>query len=76
MKSLVLSALSLAVAVGILPGCSGSGSDNIPVVSNGPPTAVVEDDQRVPQSDALTAAEISLVNQANSEPVPAQLPDL
>lgn len=76
MKSLVLSALSLAVAVGILPSCSGSGSDNIPVVSNGPPTAVVEDDQRVPQSDALTAAEISLVNQANSEPVPAQLPDL
>lgn len=76
MKSLVLSALGLAVAVGILPGCSGSGSDNIPVVSNGPPTAAVEDDQRVPQSDALTAAEISLVNQANSEPVPAQLPDL
>ncbi len=76
MKSLVLSALGLAVAVGILPGCSGSGSDNIPVVSNGPPTAAVEDDQRVPQSDALTAAEISLINQANSEPVPAQLPDL
>ena len=76
MKSLVLSALGLALAVGILPGCSGSGSDNIPVVSNGPPTAAAEDDQRVPQSDALTAAEISLVNQANSEPVPAQLPDL
>ncbi len=76
MKSLVLTALGLAVAVGILPGCSGSGSDNIPVVSNGPPTAAVEDDQRVPQSDALTAAEISLINQANSEPVPAQLPDL
>ena len=76
MKSLLLSALGLAVAVGILPGCSGSGSDNIPVVSNGPPTAAVEDDQRVPQSDALTAAEISLINQANSEPVPAQLPDL
>jgi hypothetical protein len=76
MKSLVLSALGLAVAVGILPGCSGSGSDNIPVVSKGPPTAAVEDDQRVLQPDALTAAEISLVNQANSEPVPAQLPDL
>jgi hypothetical protein len=76
MKSLLLSALGLAVAVSILPGCSGSGSDNIPVVSNGPPTAAVEDDQRVPQSDALTAAEISLINQANSEPVPAQLPDL
>ena len=76
MKSLVLSALGLALAVGILPGCSGSGSDNIPVVSSGPPTAAVEDDQRVPQSDALTAAEVGLVNQANSEPVPAQLPDL
>ena len=27
MKSLVLSALGLALAVSILPGCSGSGSD-------------------------------------------------
>ena len=76
MKSLVLSALGLALAVGILPGCSGSGSDNTPVVSSGPPTAAVEADQRVSQSDALTATEVALVNQANSEPVPAQLPDL
>ena len=76
MKSLVLSALSLVLVVGILSGCSGNGSDNPSIVSSGPPTAAAEDDQRVPQSDALTAAEISLVNQANSEPVPAQLPDL
>jgi len=76
MKSLVLSALGLALAVGILPGCSGSGSDTPSIVSGGPPTAAVEDDQRVSQSDALTAAEVGLVNQANSEPVPAQLSDL
>ena len=76
MKSFALSALGLALAVGIVSGCSGSGSDNIPVVSNGPPAAAVEDDQRVAQSDTLTAAEVSLVNQANAEPAPAQLPDL
>jgi hypothetical protein len=38
--------------------------------------ATAEEDQRVPQSDALTAAEVSLVNQANAEPAPAQKPDL
>jgi len=76
MKSLVLSALGLALAVSILPGCSGSGSDNPSIVSSAPPAATAEEDQRVSQSDALTAAEVGLVNQANSEPVPAQLPDL
>ena len=76
MKSLVLSALGLALAISILPGCSGSGSDNPSIVSGGPPTAAVDEDRRVSQSDALTAAEVGLVNQANSEPVPAQLPDL
>lgn len=76
MKSLVLSALGLALAVGILPGCSGSGSDTPSIVSGGPPTAAVEDDQRVSQSDALTAAEVGLVNQANAEPAPTQLADL
>ncbi|MDN5941723.1 MAG: hypothetical protein L0H94_07555 [Nitrospira sp.] len=74
MKSPVLSALGLALAVGIVAGCSGS--DNTPIVSTGPPTAAVEEDQRTPQSDALTDAEVSLVNQANAEPVPAQKPDL
>jgi hypothetical protein len=76
MKSLVLSALSLVLVAGISSGCSGSGSDNPSVVSSGPPTAATEDDQRVSQSDALTAAEVALIDQANSEPVPAQLPDL
>ncbi len=76
MKSLVLSALGLALAVGILPGCSGSGTDTPSIVSNGPPAAAVEDDQRISQSDALTATEVALVNQANSEPAPPQLPDL
>jgi hypothetical protein len=72
MKSPALSALGLALAVGILSGCSGS--DNPPVVSSGPAAAATED-QRVPQSDALTAAEAGLVNQANTEPAPVQKPD-
>ena len=76
MKSLALSALGLALAVGILPGCSGSGSDTIPIVSSGPSTAEAGEDQRVPQSNALTAAEVSLVNQADAEPSPGQKPDL
>jgi len=73
MKSPVLSALGLALAVGILSGCSGS--DNPPIVSSGP-TAAAAEDQRVPQSDALTAAEAGQVNQANAEPAPPQKPDL
>jgi hypothetical protein len=76
MKSPVLSALGLALAVGIVSGCSGSGSDNPALVSNGPPAAAAEDDRHIPQSDALTDAEVGLVSQANAEPVPAQLPDL
>ncbi len=76
MKFFARSALGLALAVGILPGCSGSGSDTSSIVSSGPPTAAVDDDQRVAQSDALTATEVGLVNQANSEPAPTPLPDL
>ena len=76
MKFLVLSALGLALAVSILPGCSGSGSDTPSIVSSAPPAASAEEDQRVAQSDALTAAEVGLVNQANSEPAPTPLPDL
>jgi hypothetical protein len=75
MKSPVFSALGLALAVGMLSGCSGSGSDNPPIVSSGPAAAAAED-QRVPQSDALTAAEASQVNQANAGPDPAQKPDI
>ncbi len=73
MKSPVLSALSLALIVGIFSGCNGS--DNAPIVSSGP-TAAAADDQRVPQSDALTAAEASQVNQANAEPEPPQKQDM
>ena len=76
MKSPVLSALSLAFAVGILSGCSGSGSDNTPIMSSGLSAAAAEDDQRVPQSDALTTAEAGLVNQANAEPAPPQRSDI
>lgn len=75
MKSLVYSTLSLAVAVGILSGCSGSGSDGMPIVAPNGPTASA-DDQRTPESDALTSQEAALVSQAESEPVPAPLPDL
>jgi hypothetical protein len=74
MKSPVLSALGLALTMGLFFGCSGS--DTTPIVSNAPPAAAVENDQRVPQSDALTSAESSLVNQANAEPAPAQKSDL
>jgi hypothetical protein len=76
MKFFARSALGLALAIGILPGCNGSGSDNPSLVSSGPPTAAVEEDQRVAQSDALAATEVGLVNQANSEPAPTPVPDL
>ena len=45
MKSLVYSTLSLAFAVGILSGCSGS--DGVPIVTPSGPTASA-DDQRIP----------------------------
>lgn len=73
MKSPVLSAVGFALVVGVFSGCSGS--DTTPIVSSGP-TAAATDDQRVPQSDALTAAETAQINQANAEPVPSPKPDL
>lgn len=73
MKSLVYSTLSVAIAVGILSGCSGS--DGIPIIAPNSPTASA-DDQRTPESDALTSQEAALVSQAESEPTPAPLPDL
>ena len=79
MRSVTCLALSCMFAVGILSGCSGSGSgsDGGPIVAPGAggPTATA-DDQRVPQSDALTSQEAALVSQAESEPVPAPKPDL
>lgn len=73
MKSLAYSTLSLAFAVGILSGCSGS--DNMPIITPSGPTAAA-DDQRNPQSDALTSPEAALVSQADSGPIPAPKPDL
>lgn len=73
MKSLVYSTLGLAFAVGVLSGCSGS--DGVPIVTPSSPTASA-DDQRTPQSDALTSEEAALISQAESEPIPAPLPDL
>lgn len=73
MKSLIHSTLSLAFAAGILSGCSGS--DGMPIVTPSGPTASA-DDQRTPQSDALTSDEAALVSQADSEPIPAPRPDL
>jgi hypothetical protein len=73
MKSLIYSTLSVAFAVVSLPGCSGS--DSMPIITPSGPTASA-DDQRAPQSDALTSDEAALVNQANSEPNPAPKPDL
>ena len=65
--------LGVVCAVGLLSGCSGN--DNVPVITPSGPTAAVEE-QRMAQSDALTAEEASLVGRAESEPVPALLPDL
>lgn len=73
MKSPESSVLSLALAIGLLTGCSGG--DDSPVVTSGPVTAAT-DDMRVPQSDNLTATEMAQVNQANAEPVPPPKPDL
>lgn len=65
--------LGVLCAVGLLFGCSGN--DNVPIITPSGPTAAVEE-QRVPQSDALTSEEAALISQADSEPTPASLPDL
>ena len=73
MKAPVYSALGLVVAVGFLSGCGGS--DNVPIIPPSGPTASA-DDQRTPESDALTSEEAALVSQADSEPDPAPKADL
>ncbi|HRI37698.1 MAG TPA: hypothetical protein PLO50_04005 [Nitrospira sp.] len=65
--------LGVVCAVGLLSGCSGN--DNVPIITPSGPTAAVEE-QHIPQSDALTAEEASLISQAESEPAPTSLPDL
>jgi len=73
MRPPMLGPLGVIFAIGLLSGCSGN--DNMPIITPSGPTASA-DDQRTPQSDALTSDEAALVSQANSEPVPALLPDL
>ncbi len=73
MKSYMYSALGIALAVGVLSGCTGS--DTGPIVPAQGPVASAED-QRTPQSDALTSQESGLVSRANSEPDPTPKPDL
>jgi hypothetical protein len=73
MKSRVHPFLMFVFTVGLLSGCSGS--DTVPIITPSGPTATA-DDQRTPQSDALTSQEAALISQAESEPVPAPLPDL
>ena len=74
MKRTMLFASNLALAFGMLSGCSGS--DSAPIMFSGPTSAATADDQRTPQSDELTQAEVAQVNQANSEPVPPPKADL
>ena len=73
MKSRVHPFLMFVFTVGLLSGCSGS--DTVPIITPSGPTATA-DDQRTPKSDALTSQEAALISQAESEPVPAPLPDL
>jgi hypothetical protein len=68
--------LGVVCVVGLMSGCSGSGNDTAPILT--PPSGPVAtaDDQRTPESDALTSLEAALVSQANSEPDPAPKQDL
>lgn len=66
--------LGIICVVGLISGCSGS--DNVPILTS-PDTPVAEaDDQRTPESDALTSEEAALVSLADSEPDPAPRSDL
>lgn len=66
--------LGVICVVGLMSSCSGD--DNVPIIT--PPSGPVAtaDDQRTPESDALTSQEAALVSQADSEPIPAPKPDL
>jgi len=69
----IYSSLGLVWAAGLLSACGGN--DNVPIITPSGPSAAVEE-QRVHQSDALNSQEAALISQAESEPVPAPLPDL
>jgi len=72
--SSLLSGIGLVCLAGLWSGCSGN--DGGPAIATGPPPAASVEDQRLPQSDQLTAAETAKVNQANAEPDPQKKPDL
>jgi hypothetical protein len=73
MKSPLIWPVGVVFTIGLLSGCGGN--DNVPIITPSGPTASAED-QRTPESDALTSEEAALVSQAASEPDPAPLPDL
>jgi len=73
MKSSIVWPLGVVCAVGLMSGCGGN--DNVPIITPPGPTASA-DDQRTPESDALTSEEATLVSQADSEPDPAPRTDL
>ncbi|MDF0645410.1 MAG: hypothetical protein P0111_15375 [Nitrospira sp.] len=76
MKSRIHPSLSLLFAVGLLSGCGGNDGASSPAVVSSEATAAPTDDQRAPQSDALTPAEVAQVNQAGTEPEPPKKPDM
>jgi hypothetical protein len=73
MKSSIVWPLGVVCVVGLMSGCGGN--DNVPIITPNGPTASA-DDQRAPESDALTSEELTLVSQADSEPDPAPRTDL
>lgn len=74
MKRPMLWPVGVVCAVGLLSGCSGN--DNVPIITPPSGPTASADDQRTPESDALTSQEAALVSQANSEPDPAPKADL
>lgn len=73
MKSRIYSTLGLVFTVGLMSGCGGN--DNVPIITPNGPTASA-DDQRTPESDALTSQEATLISQSDSEPDPTPKADL
>ncbi len=73
MRRHILFFLGIVCATELLSGCSGNDPGPIIMPSE---SAASADDQRTPQSDALTSHEAALVSQGNSEPIPAAKPDL
>jgi hypothetical protein len=74
MKPLTFLPLGVICAVGLMSGCSGS--DNVPIITPPSGPTASADDQRTPESDALTSQEAALVSQGNSEPVSTPKQDL